>query len=247
MRHSTESTSRDELTRLAADSIRFVLNTYERSLQALEAALGDNATLVLDQTNPLFADLMQFVKGPDFPTRGVIMGRAGIRAAYGTGRGKITLRGRAEIEEIKNRNCIIIKEIPYMVNKANLIIKIAELVKLKKIEGITEIRDESNKKGVRFVIELAKGINGDVIANKLYRLTELETTYSINQVALVNKTPKLLSFKELVEKYGSPLYIFNLPVNWCHAIVQKKFVCNFKMIATKETSACRKRTWVNTC
>ena len=146
-------------------------------------------------------ELLECIKGPDFPTGGIIINQKELRDAYRTGKGRVRIRGEYHVESKNGRDTLVFDSIPYKISKENLILEIDTLCEEKKIEGITEIRDESNKKGVRFVIELAKGINGDVIANKLYRLTELETTYSINQVALVDKTPRLLSFKTLIEKY----------------------------------------------
>lgn len=146
-------------------------------------------------------ELLDCIKGPDFPTGGIIVNQKELRDAYRTGKGRVRIRGEYHVESKGGRDTLVFDSIPYKISKENLILEIDTLCEEKKIEGITEIRDESNKKGVRFVIELAKGINGDVIANKLYRLTELETTYSINQVALVDKTPRLLSFKTLIEKY----------------------------------------------
>ena len=146
-------------------------------------------------------ELLECIKGPDFPTGGIIVNQKELHDAYRTGKGRVRIRGEYHVESKSGRDTLVFDSIPYKISKENLILEIDTLCEEKKIEGITEIRDESNKKGVRFVIELAKGINGDVIANKLYRLTELETTYSINQVALVDKTPRLLSFKTLVEKY----------------------------------------------
>lgn len=146
-------------------------------------------------------ELLECIKGPDFPTGGIIVNQKELRDAYRTGKGRVRIRGEYHVESKNGRDTLVFDSIPYKISKENLILEIDTLCEEKKIEGIMEIRDESNKKGVRFVIELAKGINGDVIANKLYRLTELETTYSINQVALVDKTPRLLSFKTLIEKY----------------------------------------------
>ena len=146
-------------------------------------------------------ELLDCISGPDFPTGGIIINKNELRDAYKTGKGRVRIRGEYHIESKNGKDTIVFDTIPYKISKEDLIVEIDTLCEEKKIEGIIEIRDESNKKGIRFVIELAKGINGDVIANKLYRLTDLETTYSINQVALVNKTPQLLSFKELIEKY----------------------------------------------
>ena len=146
-------------------------------------------------------ELLDCISGPDFPTGGIIVNQKELRDAYRTGKGRVRIRGEYHIESKAGKDTIVFDTIPYKISKENLIVEIDSLCEEKKIDGIAEIRDESNKKGVRFVIELTKGVNGDVIANKLYHLTDLETTYSINQVALVNKTPRLLSFKELIEKY----------------------------------------------
>ena len=146
-------------------------------------------------------ELMQSIKGPDFPTGGIIMGRSGIRAAYGTGRGKITLRSKTSIEEIKGRNCIIVTEIPYMVNKARLVESIADLVKEKRIDGIHYINDESGKDGMRIVIELKKDANPQVVLNKLFSYTQLQDTVGVIMLALVNGIPKVLTLKEMLEQY----------------------------------------------
>ena len=148
------------------------------------------------------AGLMEHIKGPDFPTGGIIMGRSGIRAAYATGRGKITLRGRAEIEEKKNgRFQIIVTEIPYMVNKARLIEKIADLVKDKRIEGISDLNDESNRKGMRIVIELKREANPQVVLNQLYRYTQLQDTVGVIMLALDGGVPKVMTLKDMLQKY----------------------------------------------
>ena len=147
-------------------------------------------------------ELMQHIKGPDFPTGGIIMGRAGIRAAYATGRGRITLRGRAKIEDIKNRTCIIIEEIPYMVNKKRLIENIADLAKDKRIDGIHTIRDESDKDhDVRIVIELKKDAIAQVVLNHLYQYTQLQDTVGVIMLALVKGEPKILSLKQMLTEY----------------------------------------------
>ena len=147
-------------------------------------------------------ELMQHIKGPDFPTGGIIMGRAGIRAAYATGRGRITLRGRAKIEDIKNRTCIVIEEIPYMVNKKRLIENIADLAKDKRIEGIHNIRDESDKDhDVRVVIELKKDAIAQVVLNHLYQYTQLQDTVGVIMLALVKGEPKILSLKQMLTEY----------------------------------------------
>ena len=147
-------------------------------------------------------ELMQHIKGPDFPTGGIIMGHAGIRAAYATGRGRITLRGRAKIEDIKNRTCIIIEEIPYMVNKKRLIENIADLAKDKRIDGIHTIRDESDKDhDVRIVIELKKDAIAQVVLNHLYQYTQLQDTVGVIMLALVKGEPKILSLKQMLTEY----------------------------------------------
>ena len=162
----------------------------------------DGCIAYIDDPDIDLPGLMEHIKGPDFPTAGIIMGRSGIRAAYATGRGKITLRGRATIEETKNgRTQIIITEIPYMVNKARLIENMAELVKDKRIEGISDMRDESNQKGIRLVIELKKGVIPQVVLNNLYKYTSLQTTFGANNLALVNGVPKCLSLREMLQHY----------------------------------------------
>ena len=146
-------------------------------------------------------ELMEKIKGPDFPTGGIIMGRAGIRAAYATGRAKITLRSKTNIEEVHGRNCIIVTEIPYMVNKARLIESIAQLVKDKRIDGIHNLRDESDRSGMRIVIELKKEANPQIILNKLFSFTQLQDTVGVIMLALVNGVPKVLSLKKILEEY----------------------------------------------
>lgn len=146
-------------------------------------------------------EIMESIKGPDFPTGGIIMGRAGIRAAYATGRGKIILRSKTSIEEIKGRNCIVITEIPYMVNKARLCVSIADLVKDKRIDGIHDLRDESGRQGLRIVIELKKDANPQVVLNKLFSYTQLQDTVGVIMLALVNGIPKILTLKEMLQQY----------------------------------------------
>lgn len=149
-------------------------------------------------------DLMEYIKGPDFPTRGIIMGRAGIRAAYATGRGRMRVRARVEMEDFAvNRTAIIVTELPYQVNKARLLETIADHVKEKRIDGISGLRDESDRDGMRIVIELKRDANPQVVLNRLYSATQLQTTFSIVLLALVNdqKQPKLLSLKEILEEY----------------------------------------------
>jgi len=147
--------------------------------------------------------LMEYIQGPDFPTAGIINGRAGIVQAYRTGRGRIYVRARAEVieDEKSGRQTIIVTEIPYQLNKARLIEKIAELVKEKKIEGISELRDESDKDGLRIVIELRKGEMGDVVLNNLYAQTAMQSVFGINMVALVDGQPKLLNLKEMLDAF----------------------------------------------
>ena len=159
-------------------------------------ALIDNPDLSID-------DIMEFIPGPDFPTAGIINGRAGIVEAYRTGRGRIYVRSRAEVitDEKTNRETIIIHELPYQVNKARLIEKIAELVKEKKLEGISEIRDESDKDGLRVVIEIKRGDMGEVVLNNLYSQTQMETVFGINMVALVDNQPRLLNLLDTLQLF----------------------------------------------
>lgn len=165
----------------------------------------DGICTLIDNPDASLEELMEHIKGPDFPTQGIIMGRAGIRAAYATGRGKIILRGRAEIiENEKNgRFQIIITELPYQVNKARLIESIADLHKDKKIEGMADVNDYSSKRGggIRIVIDLKRDANPQVILNQLYQMTQLQISYGIIQLALVNGEPKILTLKEILEQY----------------------------------------------
>ncbi|MFV9657074.1 MULTISPECIES: DNA gyrase subunit A [Ectopseudomonas] len=160
-------------------------------------ALIDNADLTVD-------DLMQYIPGPDFPTAGIINGRAGIIEAYRTGRGRIYIRARVEVEDIDKvggRQQLVVTELPYQLNKARLIEKIAELVKEKKIEGITELRDESDKDGMRVVIELRRGEVPDVVLNNLYAQTQMQSVFGINVVALVDGQPKTMNLKDMLEVF----------------------------------------------
>ncbi|MGQ7818123.1 DNA gyrase subunit A [Metapseudomonas furukawaii] len=160
-------------------------------------ALMDNPELTVD-------DLMKYIPGPDFPTAGIINGRAGIIEAYRTGRGRIYIRARAEIEDMEKgggRQQIIVTELPYQLNKARLIEKIAELVKEKKIEGITELRDESDKDGMRVVIELRRGEVGEVVLNNLYAQTQMQSVFGINAVALVDGQPRTMNLKDMLEVF----------------------------------------------
>ncbi|MBP1565187.1 MAG: DNA gyrase subunit A [Oscillospiraceae bacterium] len=161
----------------------------------------DGINLVIDNPDCTLDEIMEYIKAPDFPTGGVIMGRSGMRAAYGTGRGKITLRAETSIEEIKGRTCIIVTEIPYMVNKARLIENIANLVKEKRVEGIHTIRDESDREGMRIVIELKKDAIAQIVLNKLFTFTQLQDTVGVIMLALVNGEPKVLTLKQMLEKY----------------------------------------------
>lgn len=161
----------------------------------------DGCIAYMDNPDIDVKGLMDHIKGPDFPTGANIIGKSEIINAYATGRGKIRIRAVANIEEVKNRSRIVVKEIPYQVNKSNLIIKIADLVKEKKIEGISDIRDESNMNGIRIVIELRRDANPNVILNQLYKLTQMQTTFGIINLALVNGVPKVLTLKELIRHY----------------------------------------------
>ncbi len=162
----------------------------------------DAVDLLIDNPDATLEEIMAHIQGPDFPTGGIIMGRSGIRAAYGTGRGKITLRGRAEIQEHKNgREKIVITEIPYMVNKARLIESIAGLVKDKKIEQISDLRDESDRDGMRIVVELKRDANAQVVLNQLYSFTQLQDTVGVNMLALADGQPKVMTLKEILQRY----------------------------------------------
>ncbi len=146
-------------------------------------------------------DLMEYVKGPDFPTAGLILGRVGIRQAYATGRGSVTMRARATIEENNGKARILVHEIPYQVNKARLVEKIAELVREKKIDGITDLRDESDRNGMRIVIELRRDVTPTVVLNNLYKQTQMQTSFGVNMLALVNNEPKVLNLKDVLQNY----------------------------------------------
>ncbi|GAK41446.1 DNA gyrase subunit A [Paenibacillus urinalis] len=146
-------------------------------------------------------ELMEYIKGPDFPTSGFILGRSGIRQAYQTGRGTVTMRARTTIEEVNNKARIIVHEIPYQVNKARLVEKIAELVREKKIEGITDLRDESDRSGMRIVIELRRDVNPNVVLNNLYKHTSMQSNFGINMLAIVNNEPKILSLRDVLYHY----------------------------------------------
>lgn len=155
----------------------------------------------IDNNDITVSELMKTIKGPDFPTGAQIMGRDGIKKAYETGRGKVQVRAVAEFEEVKNKTRIVVTEIPYQVNKSNLVMKMAELAKEKVIDGITAIRDESSRKGIRIVIELRRDANPNVILNKLYKNTQMQITFGIINLALVNGVPKILNLKDLIMHY----------------------------------------------
>ena len=164
----------------------------------------DACVCVLDNPEATISDLMQHVQGPDFPTKGIIMGRSGIRQAYATGRGKVTVRARCEFEEFgKDRIRIIVSELPYQVNKRQLIRTIAEQVKEKRLEGISDLRDETDRNGMRVVIELKRDANPQVVLNKLYMQTQLQSNFSIIMLALVNNQtqPKILNLRHIIDEY----------------------------------------------
>ena len=159
---------------------------------------------VLDDPDATLADLMEHIKGPDFPTKGIIMGRSGIRAAYATGRGRLVVRARHEFEEFgKDRTRIVITELPYQVNKRMLIKNIAEQVEDKRLDGISDIRDESDRNGMRIVIELKRDANPQVVLNRLFAQSQLQTTFAINMLALVDnqRQPKILSLRHIIDEY----------------------------------------------
>ena len=161
---------------------------------------------VLDDPNASLTDLMEHIKGPDFPTKGIIMGRSGIRAAYATGRGRIVVRARHEFEEFgHDRTRIVITELPYQVNKRMLIKSLADQVEDKRLEGISDIRDESDRNGMRMVIELKRDANPQVVLNRLFSQSQLQTTFSINMLALVDNQhqPKILSLRHIIDEYLS--------------------------------------------
>ncbi|MEK4457311.1 DNA gyrase subunit A [Paenibacillus sp. FSL R10-2748] len=146
-------------------------------------------------------ELMDYIQGPDFPTAGYILGRSGIRQAYQTGRGSVTMRAKTTIEEIGNKARIIVHELPYQVNKARLVEKIAELVRDKRIEGITDLRDESDRTGMRVVIELRRDVNPNVVLNNLFKHTAMQSNFGINMLAIVNNEPKILNLKDVLYHY----------------------------------------------
>lgn len=162
----------------------------------------DGTIMLIDNPEVTIKELMTKIKGPDFPTAGIIMGKEGIRSAYETGRGRIKVRAKASIEEMNNgRQRIIVTEIPYMVNKARLIEKIAEMIRNKKIDGISDLRDESDRDGMRIVIEIKKDANANVVLNQLYKHTQMQDTFGVIMLALVDGQPKVLSLKEILRHY----------------------------------------------
>lgn len=162
----------------------------------------DGIIATIDNPEITVDELLSYIKGPDFPTAGIIMGLNGIRSAYTTGRGKIIMRARSEIEQMAHdKQRIVVTELPYQVNKARLIEKIAELVKDKRVEGISDLRDESDREGMRMVIELKRDVNANVILNQLYKYTQLQETFSIIMLALVDNQPKILSLREVLDHY----------------------------------------------
>ena len=165
------------------------------------AEVIDALNLLIDNPDADLEDIMECIQGPDFPTGGIVMGKAGIRAAYATGRGKIILRSKTHFEEIKGRNCIIVDEIPFMIRKTKLISSINQLVKDKRVEGIYDLRDESDREGMRIVIELKKDANPQIILNKLFSYTKLQDTVGIIMLALVNGEPKVLTLKQMLTNY----------------------------------------------
>jgi DNA gyrase subunit A len=163
------------------------------SINAINAYI-DNDAIDIDE-------LMKHISAPDFPTGGTIYGYEGVRDAFHTGRGRIVLRGKATIEEVRGRECIIVTEIPYQVNKAEMIKKTAELVNDKKIEGISDIRDESDRKGMRVVYVLKRDAVPNVVLNKLYKFTQLQSSFSVNNIALVNGRPEMLNLRDMVKHF----------------------------------------------
>lgn len=162
----------------------------------------DGMCCLIDNPDAGLEELMEHIKGPDFPTAGIVMGRSGIRAAYGTGRGKIIVRARAEIQETKNgRFSIVVSELPYQVNKARLIENIAELVKEKRIEGISDINDYTSREGMHMVVDLKRDANPQVVLNQLYTFTQMQTTFGVIMLALVNGEPRVLTLKEVLRNY----------------------------------------------
>ena len=158
---------------------------------------------LIDNPEISIEGLMQFVKGPDFPTAGLIRGRRGIHQTFQTGKGKIVIRAKAEIGQAKNRDAIVIKEIPYMVNKSQLVEEIAELVKDKRVQGISDIRDESDREGIRIVLQLKAGVDPEILLNQLYARSRLQVAFGVIMLALVGNQPKILNLKEMMQQYAA--------------------------------------------
>lgn len=163
----------------------------------------DASVALIDDRELTVEDLMQYIKAPDFPTGGIIYGFAGVKDAFETGRGRIVIRAKAEIEvdSTTGRETIVVSEIPYAVNKSELIKKIADLVEEKRLEGISNINDESDRAGMRIVIEVKRDANASVILNKLFKMTDLQSSFSVNNIALVNGRPQTLNLKQLLEAF----------------------------------------------
>lgn len=180
----------------------------------------DGVVCLIDNPDAGMEEICQYIKGPDFPTAGIILGRSGIRSAYATGKGKITIRARTEIEEYKEgRYRIVVTELPYQVNKARLVEAIADLHKEKRVDGITDIRDESDKSGMRIVIEMRRDINPQVLLNQLFKLTQLQDSFSVNMLALVGGEPKILTLKECLQHYLN--FRFEVIVNRTKFLLKK--------------------------
>lgn len=184
----------------------------------------DGINYFIDNPDCTIAELMLHIKGPDFPTAGIIMGMRGIREAYETGRGKIIVRSKAEIEEENGRHRIVVTEIPYQVNKAKLIENIADLVKDKRIVGISDLRDESDREGMRIVIELKRDANPNIILNQLYKHTKMQDTFGIIMLALVNNEPKVLNLKQILSHY----------VDFQKEVIRRRTIFELKKAETRE-------------
>ncbi|RYE17776.1 MAG: DNA gyrase subunit A, partial [Sphingobacteriaceae bacterium] len=175
----------------------------------------DACIAYIDNNDIDFDELSEIIKGPDFPTAGIIIGKSGINSAIRTGRGSVIIRGKASVEQIReNRQAIVITEIPYQVNKARMIEKIAELVRDKRIEGISDLRDESDKSGISVVVELKRDAHAEVVLNQLYNYTPLQTSFGINTIALDNSRPRLMNVKDIIESF----------VNFREIIVTKRTI-----------------------
>ena len=161
----------------------------------------DGITAYIDNTDIEIDELITHVKAPDFPTGGIIYGYDGVREAFKTGRGRVVMRGKAIIEEVNGRECIIVTEIPYQVNKADMIKKTADLVNDKKMEGISTIRDESDRNGMRIVYVLKRDAIPNIVLNKLYKYTALQSSFSVNNIALVNGRPEMLNLKDMIHHF----------------------------------------------